>query len=203
MALINISFKDLSDENLLVKAGQIESNMTGNVNFPDPDPGLDELGTCKEEYSEALDNLGKGTGSTLVKDAKRKKLEKVLRNLGLYIERIADGDEIIAETSGFTLSAKRDRVGILEKGSNLKAVPGPGKGSVKLSVNKIHGAKTYLFEYKLSSDMTNDNWKVVVASQKTVIINGLISGQEYTFRVAGAGANPTRVYSDEIRSFVL
>lgn len=203
MTLINISFKEFSDEDLLVEAGQIETNMTGNDNFPEPDPGLEELGTCREDYSVALNNMGNGKGSTLVKDAKRKKLEKVLRSIGLYVERIADGDEIMAETSGFRLSAKRDRLGILDKGSNLKAVPGPTKGSVKLSVNKIHGAKIYQFEYKLSSDLTNDNWKVTNASQKSVIINNLVSGQEYAFRVAGVGANPTRVYSDEIRSFVL
>lgn len=203
MTLISLNFRDHSSENLLVEARQIKFNMTDNPNFPAPDPGLDELGENIEEYSVALDNMGNGMGATLVKDDKREILESKLKDLGLYVEKVAKGNKTVAESSGFKLRDKPESIGVVAKGSNLKAVPGPARGSIKLSVDKIHGAKMYQFEYKLSSENSDANWTLVTNSQSSVIISNLVSGEEYTFRVVGLGTNPTRVYSDEVRSFVL
>ncbi|MGB4776389.1 MAG: fibronectin type III domain-containing protein [Daejeonella sp.] len=202
MALITISFKNSSDQDFLVDAGQIKFSMTGNANFPDPNPSLDEIQEGIDEYSAALDNMGNGTGATLIKEEKRAKLEKKLKKLGLYVESAADGNAVIAESSGFKLRDKGSPVGVLAK-AYLKVVPGPAKGSLHLSVDKVRGAKMYQFEYKLSSDTSNDSWKIVVNSQTSVVISNLVSGEEYVFRVAGLGTNPTRVYSDEVKSFVL
>ncbi|MGB4776084.1 MAG: fibronectin type III domain-containing protein [Daejeonella sp.] len=203
MTLVKVNFSRVSAPAFLADARHIHFSMTNNSNFPDPEPGLDELQECIDEYSAALDNMGNGMGATLIRDDKRKKLQKKLKILGYYVEKIAGDNRIIAESSGFKLRSKWCRIGILEKGSNLRATPGPVKGSIKLRINKIRGARIYQFEYKLSSDNSNDNWKVATATKTSVIISGLISGQEYAFRVAGIGTNPVRVYSDEVRSFVL
>ncbi len=203
MSLLIMSFKRHSDQLILVEAGQIKFSMTNNANFPAPAPTLTELQDDMDAFSAALDNMGNGINATLVKNEKRKKLETSLKFLGLYAEIIAKSNEIIAESSGFKLRSKPSPVGILPKPSNFKVIPAAAKGSVKLSIDKIHGAKTYLFEYKLSTDATNNNWAVASDPQSSLIVSNLLSGQEYNFRVVGIGSNPTRVYSDEVSSFVL
>ncbi len=203
MAVILIGFKNHSDESLVVEAGQIKFSMTNNAHFPSPVPTLTELKDTTDEYSAALDNMGNGANATLLKNEKRKKLEDTLKRLGLYVETVADGNEVIAESSGFKLRNKPSPVGVLPKPANFKVIPAPAKGSVKLSIDKIHGAKTYLFEYKLNANATDDRWINILDSQSSLVISNLLSGQEYIFRVVGIGSNPTRVYSDEVSSFVL
>ncbi len=203
MGLINISYKNYSDQSLLVESGQVKFSMTKNIHFPDPVPGLDELEVDIDKYSAALDNMGNGVNATLVKNEKRKKLQETLKKLGLYVETVADGNAIIAGSSGFRLKAKSSPIGVLPKPSNFKVMPGLSRGSIKLSVGKIHGAKMYQFEYKPGTNLTDDNWKNETDSHSSIVINNLQSGQEYTFRAVGLGTNPTRVYSDEVNSFVL
>jgi hypothetical protein len=203
MTTINTGFTNHSDHGLHTDASHIRHNMTDNDNFPDPVPTIDKLGKDLDEYSAALDNMGKGMNATLVKNEKRKNLEETLTLLGHYVETVANGNEIIAESSGFKLKAKPSPVGILPKPVNFKVVPAPVKGSVKVSVNRIHGAKTYRFEYKLSANVTDNRWMDVVHPQSSAVISDLISGQEYLFRAVAIGSNPTRVYSDVISSFVL
>lgn len=203
MTLVKVNFSRVSAPAFLADARHIHFSMTNNSNFPDPEPRLDELQESINEYSTALDNMGNGMGATLVRDDKREKLENKLKILGYYVEKIADDNRIIAESSGFKLRVKWGRIGILAKGSDLKATPGPVKGSIKLRVNKIRGARIYQFEYKLSSDSSNDNWIIITHTKTSLIISDLVSGQEYTFRVVGIGTNPVRVYSDEVRSFIL
>lgn len=43
----------------------------------------------------------------------------------------------------------------------------------------------------------------VITSRASAVISDLTSGQQYTFRAVVIGANPARIYSDEISSFVL
>jgi hypothetical protein len=203
MPLVIINFKNLADETLQTDARHIKHSMTDNADLPNPEPTVEQLGIDIDEYSESLDNLGTGVHSTLIKKEKRKKLEGTLREMGIYVESVAKGDIIIAESSGFKLRAKPSPVGVLPKPSMIKVVPAPAKGSVKLSINKISGAKNYLFQYKLGSNMTDDRWIDIIDSQSSVVISNLQSGQEYIFRVVAIGTNPTRVYSDEVKSFVL
>ncbi len=203
MPIIIINFQNHSDQSFLVEAGQIKFSMINNANFPSPVPTMKEVQDDTDEFSNALDNMGNGANTTLVKNEKRKKLESTLKRLGLYVETVADGNEIIAESSGFKLRNKPSPVGILPKPANFKVLPALGKGSVKLSIDKIYGAKTYQFEYKPSSDATNNTWAIAADSQSSLILNNLLSGQEYTFRVVGVGSNPTRIYSDEVSSFIL
>lgn len=48
----------------------------------------------------------------------------------------------------------------------------------------------------------NPQWKVRPSTARTCLIEGLASGQQYAFRVAGIGAGSTLVYSDVITRYV-
>lgn len=61
LAITN-GFATLSDANLLLKASQIFTAMTGNVNFADPVPSLGDVDDAIDAFSEALDACRDGEG---------------------------------------------------------------------------------------------------------------------------------------------
>ena len=75
-------------------------------------------------------------------------------------------------------------------------------GSTKITLDKIKGASSYLFEYATAPLTAATNWIVKVGTTRTFIDEGLTSGQQYVYRVAGIGADPTIVYSDVVSKFV-
>ena len=64
-------------------------------------------------------------------------------------------------------------------------------------------ANFYEFEHSEMPIILNSIWTKLTSTKRKLIINQLISGKQYSFRVAGASSDPTRVWSDEIQSFVL
>ncbi len=192
-AKIIIGFSKLSDPELDVKSQEIITKMTGNINFLTPIPTLVEVGTAKSEYATSLVNASQGnTNDTAIKNQKRKVLESLLHRLGLYVELTADGDEEKLFSSGFDLQKEKTAVGVL-----------PTPGSVKITVNKIPNADSYLFEYTEAPVTETTNWVIVPSSKANLEIDDLISGKQYAFKVAGVGANPTQVFSDVVITFVL
>jgi len=60
-----------------------------------------------------------------------------------------------------------------------------------------------VFEYCLAPYTADSVWIQLSGSKRKILIEGLVSGQEYCFRVAAARTHPSRVWSDPIRSYVI
>ena len=89
----------------------------------------------------------------------------------------------------------------MAKPENFKVENGPNPGSVKLSLDKISGANSYVYEYSTVPTSAASNWTVGVGTSTKFTIVGLTSGQQYAFRVAGIGADPTVMYSDVLNRY--
>ncbi|MDB5190827.1 MAG: hypothetical protein JWQ96_390 [Segetibacter sp.] len=204
MAKIKIGLSPLSDAEVLVSAHIIIRSMTGNVNFANPVPPLADVQAAIDALEAALSNMpAMGKEGTIIKNKCRVNLDALLMDLGLFVQLHSKGNEEKLVSSGFELSSKRAAVGVLAKPQNFRVRPGNGPGSVKLSQDVIDGASTYLYEF-VKAPVTNESvWTPLVLKQASIIINGLESGGEYHFRTVGIGTNPTRIYSDEISSYVL
>lgn len=197
-------FTKFTDSGLLVKAKIIRSGMEKNVNYPDPSPPLTDVAVAITDYENSLSNSGSGGKlDTAVKEQKRTVLENLLTNLGLYVQANGKNDESILLSSGYDLQKQRTPVGMLAKPENIKVMPGRSTGSLKVSINSIPGADSYLFNYTEMPLLANSNWQLMPSSKATVLINGLESGKQYAFKVAGVGSNPDLVFSDIVTSFVL
>jgi len=62
--------------------------------------------------------------------------------------------------------------------------------------------KPYSFEYAEAPDGTL-NWIHKTSTRHKILIEGLTSGKQYVFRIAGAVSYPSRVWSDQILTFVI
>lgn len=197
-------FSRYSDPDVLVKAKEINSHMANNVNFANPIPTLADLTVLITAFELSLANAASGSKlETSLKNQKRDLLEEGLTNLAFYVQANGKNDEAILLSSGFEMQKSKTPIGILPKPENFKVLPGNSVGSVKVSVNKITGADSYLFEYTDAPVTANSIWLVLPSSKSNNTISGLISGKQYAFKVTGVGSNPEQVFSDVVLSFVL
>jgi hypothetical protein len=183
-----------------VKAKFIVDSMTDNANFATPFPALADITAATNAYVEALSNAeGGGKSQIAIKNQARQQLEELLEKLALYVGAYGKNDEVILLSSGFSLAKGYAPIGILPKPDGFTVQP-KDKGSVNLKVTTMRGANSYQFEYRIMGD---EAWIISVQSKSSLSLTNLQSGSQYEFRVAGIGSAKGRIYSDEIRSFVL
>src|SRR6266487_4108486 len=197
-------FSRLKDAELSPKAENIVNSMTGNPNFPEPNPALAAVQENIDAYNAALAKATSngGKADTLDKDQKRKILQTSLAQLGSYVENTAEGNEVVMAGSGFDLSKVKSKVGALQKPENFKSEPASNKGTMQLSVKKVVNADFYEFQFS-EFPVNGGGWQTRTTQKRNLIVEGLTSGKQYIFRVAGAGSDASRIWSDEITSYVL
>jgi len=192
------------DKELNVKANSIIADMTGNEHFPTPSPTLAVVKVCNDRFTEVLVKMEDGTKQdTANKKKVREELEDTMQQLALYVQGASGGDEAIILSSGFDVNRKPAPVGPLAKPTNLKVKVGENKGSLDITWNPVEHASFYEFKYTEAPSNGASNWIMMTTTKHKFLLSDLTSGKQYAFKVAGAGANSSRVWSDEITSYVL
>ena len=138
-----------SDETVLVKGKTVLLAMTGNPNFPTPEPALDAVTDVVNDYEQKL-AMAKRRGSpedTALKNQARKLTIQLLKRLAFYVSQTADGDLAKLLSSGFAVSSlpQRDDVPAVVTGIELR--DGRQKGQMRLDFDKNSSARVY--EYQL------------------------------------------------------
>ncbi|NEW84876.1 MAG: hypothetical protein GZ094_21250 [Mariniphaga sp.] len=193
-----------SDSELVIKTNHIEDKLDGNPNFPDVGTLLAPVTKAKTDFISALNKVENGkTEDTAKKNSMRAILEQTLKDLADYIQLKSKGVEAIILSSGFDTNKKPTVVGPLARPEGLLVRPGNNKGNVIVSCEVIENAEFYEFAITESPINVNSIWIPKTSTKRKLEIGGLVSGKQYAFRVAGAGSDPSRIWSDEILSFVL
>ena len=196
--------KKYTDSKLLQKAGTVLERMTDNDYFPNVQSRLDELRAKIQSYTMAISESNQGGRlSTAIKINCRKELEEYLKELADYVQQGSKGDQLAILSTGFDIHKKPSRVGELDKPTYVKLEVGPYKGSLWLSCAVVDKALFYVFEYCLAPMGPDSVWVQVTSSRRKILIDGLISGKEYCFRIAAARTDPSRIWSDPVKSYVL
>jgi hypothetical protein len=205
MATIKIifNFTKFRDDDLDTKSLVIINSLTGNTNFPNPQPSIAEIIASRNAYVNALsaNEIG-GKQETILKNEARKDLETKLRLLGLYVQANCNNSESIANSSGYDVQKGRTPSGILEKPTNFKVENGPVTGTLIASSDKVDGAKTYLFSITNAPVTDNSIWRTEYATSRTHRFDGLVAGTQYAVKMAGIGKDPLLVYSDTLFKYV-
>lgn len=193
-----------TDLELSIEASHVVEQMTGNINFPNPLPPLETITSTNAAYIDALNKVvGGSKEDTVIKNNHRKMIEDLLKRETDYVQQVSDGDEAIILSSGFDVKKKPGVVGPLPKAIGLALKAGDNKGTIVANCNVIANAMFYEFEYTEAPNNMGSIWSKQTTTKRRLLIEGLTSGKQYVFRVAGAGSDPSRNWSDEISSFVL
>ncbi len=198
------SAKKYRDIKLFGKADVILAQMTNNVYFPNIQEKLDELRAKIASYETSInDSKQGGRLTTVTKAVCRRDLENYLQDLAVFVQQTSKGDATIIISSGFDMHKKPVRVGELDKPQSVIVKPGSSKGEVWLSCAVVDKALFYVFEYCPAPLPVDTVWIQLTGSKRKIRIEGLISGQEYCFRVTAARTHPSRIWSDVVKSYVI
>jgi len=202
--IMDYSTNRYTDSEFGVKTETIATNLADNPDFPTLKVTAGEIKTQGDIYRGWLARMPEGNKQvTLSKNQSRALLEGMLGDTALKVQDLSGGDEKLILSTGFDVKRKPTPVGLLERIDKVVANPGPRRGSLEISWTVVPNAYMYELEYTESPNNPDSKWIRLSSTKHKIVIDGLIRGQAYAIRVAAAGSDPGRVWSDEIISFVM
>lgn len=176
--------------------------MRNNPLFPNPDITCDEIKTATDHLeSRNVAAMNGGKESTALMHQAEEDWCKKMRLMALYVERIADGDSAVILSAGFSLAKQPSP----STRSDFSVELGEKSGSVILRHKRIEGARSYIWQYCIGENPTdNSSWVIAeVTPQASVEITGLTPLTKYWFRVAAVTINGTGEYCVPVMQVVI
>jgi hypothetical protein len=160
-----------SDAQLITTVRGLVEGITNNANFPSPTPKLDLVTTALDAFVVAVaDAANGGKELTAMKDAKRRELVSVVRQLASYVTIAADGDLTKLLSAAFPIQKPtRSKIGMLPAPEVPRLKLGPKSGQMDASTIPMVGGYVY-------------NWRAALASAPTVYVKtAQTTGARYLF----------------------
>jgi len=200
MSKIKLNLRNMEVSEKLQFARQIVTAMTGNANFPTPDPTLAVVTGASDDlevaYNEANVAKQNATAKASTQDDYESTLDMILTKLANYVENASNSDETKILSAGMSVRAKPSPVGELAMPVNLSATAGDKEGEIDVAWDKVTGAKSYVIDM-CPEPITPAGWKqATISTKSSFTVAGLISGAKYWFRVSGIGAAGQGPWSD-------
>lgn len=202
--IVDYSSNRYSDQDLSVKAITIGDDLTDNPSFPTLAEAATAIKAKNASFMSLLSKMAEGNKQvTIEKNKVRGELEDLLGSTALKVQDISMGDEQLILSAGFDVKRKPAPVGLLDRPANVKANPGPTRGSLEISWDVVPNAYIYEIQYTEAPITADSVWIRISITKHKLIIEGLVRGRAYAIQVAAAGSDPRRVWSDEIISYVM
>lgn len=183
---------------------RLATALTGNPNFPTPNPapaaltaGADAL---ESAYNEAQAARLVSKSKTAVQDEQSAAMNLLVAQLASYVDNASGGDAEKIESAGFGVRATPTPIGELPAPTDVQVLPSEHSGSADVSWSPLRGAKAYIIER--APEAPNLSWGVIGTSTKSrTSLNSMASGNRYWFRVAAVGAAGQSAWSDPVPLF--
>lgn len=201
---IDFSTNKYSDKELAVKTQFIIDQMTGNSYFSSPSPALTVLQEALDKFSASLTKMEDGNRqNTVDKNARRSELEALLKQEAAYVQQTSGGSEVILISSGFDMNKKKGSVTPLPMVTGITIVAGVARGSIEILWDSIENAHAYEIKYTQGPVTENSVWTYLTVTKHKALIENLTRGGLYVFCVAAIGSDPSRIWSDEVSSYIM
>lgn len=198
---ISLSFSKFGHSNFQTKAEHIYQSMTASAYFTNPVRPLADIKIAIDNYSDALTNAkGGGKVPVAIKDQTREALEQLLFQLGMFVMYIANGDETILVTSGYTLT-KTPEPGYITNLGNVTIANGVTSGQLMSSVKPQKSIKSYSHELAEELPTESTVWQPFNCSRSKYVFTDLVPGKQYWIRVSAVASNGQVAYSNVATQF--
>ncbi len=196
------NYKRYSASNLYVFGKSVREKMTDNDSFPNPDIPLTEMDTSLENLQAkivAAFDGGKQKTAELLRA--KNEVNELLFTEGLYVDRIARGNEALILSSGFNCTKDASLISIPE----FSVKNGKFPGEAILSCRTVKGAGAYIWSMNAGNNVLDEeSWKVVGYSRKVkVTITNLESGQRVWFRFCAVTWDDLTPWCDPIQIMII
>ncbi|MCF8277926.1 MAG: fibronectin type III domain-containing protein [Flavobacteriales bacterium] len=222
MARVKLGFSRFSITVKILRARMIVQSMTGNPNFSTLPPEID-----LPVIADAIDLLEK-TAQAAIKGGTDKNLAKYLADATLvglmsklqdYVQVASNGDPLVIESSGMEVRRERVPAVLLDAVNNPDATVGKNAGEVLVTWDGLAGSKGYVVEMKLPANAipqaipdggntdvmlpsaAASEWvRIDTVTKSRLVVQGLETGQVYSFRIAAFNAAGQGAYSQTVSS---
>lgn len=195
MSKVKLELQNKNDIQLRVFATEHKTAITGNVNFPMPNPLAAAYDAALLAYSNKLDAIAAAENSLAAmraeKDTLRAALEDVLTARGHYVEMTAAGDDAKILSAGFGVRAAASPTSQMPLPQGVAGTIGDNEGEIDLLWHPVRMARSYIIESREHSETAAPGaWQQAkVTSRSSATVGGLVSGRKYAFRVRAIGPN--------------
>lgn len=195
------SFTRLSDASFESTAQHILASITGNGNFPTPNPTIAVLQDAVTRYTNALlAAKDPGKNNIAEKNESRQALELLLTQLAMYIMNICNGSLTMLTGSGFPISKEREPR-YIESPGNVILSNGISSGELVAQVKPGKADKGYVHQIATELPTENTVWDSNVTTSSKFTFKELQPGKQYWVRVAVTGARQQVAYSTMATQF--
>ncbi len=193
MAKVKLELRDKTNEQLRDFAEAHQTQITGNPNFPTPQPTAAVYDPKLADYTAKLDAIE--TAETALqtlrtqRDTLRGELELLLNGRGSYVESAAEEDAAKILSAGFEIVSAPTTTSSLPAPTNVLATMGAKPGEIVISGSAVPKAKSYIYECREhAEDAAPGAWtQIKVGTRITYKATGLTSGKRYAFRIMALG----------------
>lgn len=174
----------------IIRVQIVESSMTANVNFPQPNPSIPLYSAAIAELVAAQGTLALdgGRNNTTLRNMAMRTVRDMTMQLVAYVNNVGNGDEAVLLSSGFPLRDLPGPVGKLPPPEDCKVTTvGQHTGAVKFYHKGNRKRLIYVYQVRRYMEgMTPEmGWEPeITGSVRSHIFTGLLSGELYQFRVA-------------------
>jgi hypothetical protein len=199
MAKVKLGLSRLTEDEVLDLSQTIITSLTGNVNFPTPNPALVDVTatlTAANIKKQAADLAhAEAEMKTTEKDAAMALLGDQLGQLAAYVDNASDGDAAIIESAGMSVRSSGSPVGLLPAPVNLLVLDGGTTGKLNIRWKAVPKARSY--KIRVAIGETPANWQDLDTCTKAAYsATGLVSGTKYWFIIAAVSSAGTGGWSD-------
>lgn len=213
-AKLIVTFERLSEADFQVKTNVIATALTDNPHFGLPwasqVPQLAELRAGVTDYISCYHaSLSRDTQKIALRNKARQALTAQLKQVAVYLELVAQGDEVILASTGFDLrrdGARRSSAaasGTLPAPTDVRIGQVGLDGSLELSVARVPGAVAYEVQTSQGDPVQDTDWQhaLTSASAQRIRVEGLKPGRAWA-RLRGVGRSGNGEWSQPVAVMV-
>jgi hypothetical protein len=200
MAKVKLALNELNGQQIVQLADTIVTRMTGNANFPTPNPALTVITALRDTASTKLNQAQAtrtlseqhtGEANTAVGA-----LKGGLTSLGSYVDNASGGDETKIRSTGMDVRDPSAAIGDLPQVQNLAVTAGDNDGELDAVWDPVKGRRIY--EVQSSADpFSPTSWTTKAnPTASKVTLTGFPSASKAWVRVRAHGTAGPGPWSD-------
>ena len=175
------------------------TKLTGNADFPTPNPKLTDFGLAADRLDSAIQayDFSRSRQDKDERDLAFAELKTMRADLGGYVQTTSAGDKELITSAGFETEKSRQPMGQLPAPTDVRAVVRPYPGSLEVRFGGVKGRLSYKLYICKGDPLLEANWELnTVTGKNRVVVDGLESDATYFFRVVAVGAAGLSPVSD-------
>lgn len=191
-------FDKMKSSELIAKSNFIIAEMSAKLaNFPNPVPTLAAVQNAAEQLATAEINAeAGGKVEVSMRNDKKSELIVLLRQLGIYVNLMANGDRTIALGSGFDVAKERQPTPPITRVDTPAIASGVNAGQLKVKIKRVKGARSYVYYYTSNPAAPINEWSYAPCAKSSCNLEGLTSATRYFVKVGALGLSDQYVYSE-------